>query len=68
MVLINPHVPSMRLRKFDNSYRIKLRKSGYRLGYRVFDKVLLVVVIAIGHRDKNEIYDDFALYYHEGEL
>jgi mRNA interferase RelE/StbE len=66
-VLHHPHVPSARLHGFKDSYRLKLRKSGYRLGYRVFDDYVVVVVISVGRRDKDEIYRDFAAYYHEGE-
>ncbi|MDK4591485.1 type II toxin-antitoxin system RelE/ParE family toxin [Kingella kingae] len=38
-------------------YKIKLRKIGYRLVYRVDDNVLTVTVIAIGERDKSVVYD-----------
>ena len=37
-------------------YRIKLRKSGYRLVYEVDDDVLIVLVIAVGKRDKHDVY------------
>jgi mRNA interferase RelE/StbE len=66
-ILQNPHIPANRMREYKDSYRLKLRKAGYRLGYRVFDKQVIVVVIAIARRDKDEAYEDFALYYHEGE-
>jgi mRNA interferase RelE/StbE len=65
-VLENPHIPSMRMREYPNSYRIKLRKAGVRLGYRVYDDVLIVMVIAIGQRDKEEIYEDFGKHYNQG--
>lgn len=66
-VLQNPHIPAARLVGYQNSYRIKLRRAGYRLGYRVFDESVVVLVIAVGRRDKNEVYEDFDLNYHEGE-
>jgi mRNA interferase RelE/StbE len=66
-VLQNPHVPSARMRGYRDAYRLKLRKAGYRLGYRVLDDQVVVVVIANGRRDKDDVYDDFGLYYHEGE-
>ena len=65
-VLINPHIPSMRLSGLAKSYRIKLRRAGYRLGYRVIDEQVVVYVIAVGLRDKDEIYKDFDLRYNEG--
>jgi mRNA interferase RelE/StbE len=37
-------------------YKIKLRGVGYRLAYQVRDKELVVVVIAVGKRDKNLVY------------
>jgi mRNA interferase RelE/StbE len=67
-VVLNPHNPSDQLRGFKDSYRLKLRKVGYRLGYRVHDTHVVIVVIAVGRRDKDKVYEDFALYYHEGEL
>lgn len=51
-----PHVPSVRLSGIANSYKIKLRAAGYRLIYRVDDGVLTVVVVAVGKRDRNEVY------------
>ena len=65
-VLENPQIPSARLHGYSNSYRIKLRKAGYRLGYKVFDDQVIVLVIAVGRRDKGEVYEDFALNYNEG--
>lgn len=66
-IVVNPHVRSARLHGHGNAYKVKLRKAGYRLAYRVFDDKVVVVVIAVGRRDKNEVYEDFALHYHEGE-
>lgn len=66
-VVLHPHVASARLHGYKDGYRLKLRKSGYRLGYRVFDAHVVVVVISVGKRDKDAVYDDFDQYYHEGE-
>jgi mRNA interferase RelE/StbE len=52
----NPHVPSARLRGATNRYKIKLRGVGYRLVYEVLDKEIVVLVIAIGRRERAEIY------------
>ena len=54
--LENPHVPSSRLSGDKNRYKIKLRSVGYRLVYEVIDSELVVVIIAVGKRDKSKIY------------
>src|SRR5574337_1976033 len=54
--LESPRVPSARLHILPDCYKIKLRAIGYRLVYKVDDKVVLVTVIAVGKRDKNMIY------------
>lgn len=55
--LLEPHSPSARLGGgLANCYKIKLRKLGYRLVYHVEDKKLHVVVIAVGKRNKDQIY------------
>ncbi|MFC3783829.1 mRNA interferase RelE/StbE [Sphingopyxis italica] len=54
--LHNPRVPSARLRDMADCYKIKLRKSGYRLVYRVLDERIIVQVIAIGKREHEEAY------------
>lgn len=63
----NPHVPSARVSGGANRYRLKLRKVGYRLGYQVFNKRLVVVVIGVGRRDKGEVYEDMADRWHPGD-
>jgi mRNA interferase RelE/StbE len=64
-VVENPHILSAKMHGFENSYRLKLRKVGYRLGYKVFDREVVVLVIAVGRRDKDKVYKDFALNYQE---
>ena len=54
--LQTPHVQSSLLHGFENHYKIKLRASGYRLVYEVLDKEIVVLVIAVGKRDKNLVY------------
>ncbi len=54
--LQSPHVPGSRLSGFENHYKIKLRASGYRLVYEVVDKEIVVLVIAVGQRNKNFVY------------
>ena len=38
-------------------YKIKQRSSGHRLVYRYEDEKLVVVVIAVGKRNRNIVYD-----------
>lgn len=54
--LQNPHVPGSRLSGGANRYKIKLRAAGWRLVYEVRDAEVLVVVIAVGKRDKDAVY------------
>jgi mRNA interferase RelE/StbE len=55
--LENPHVPSAALSGAPNLYKIKLRQLGYRLVYSVEDNTVTVTVIAVGKRNRNEVYD-----------
>jgi mRNA interferase RelE/StbE len=55
--LKNPHILSCQLRGFENHYKIKLRASGYRLVYEVLEQEVCVLVIAIGKRNKNDVYN-----------
>ncbi len=55
--LENPHVPSSALSGAPDIYKIKLRQLGYRLVYAVHDQTVTVTVIAVGKRDRNEVYD-----------
>ena len=53
-----PHVPSAALHGgLANCYKIKLLRQGYRLIYQVLDQRLIVLVISVGKRDKNAVYD-----------
>lgn len=54
--LANPRVPSAKLSGHPDRYKIKLRSIGYRLVYEVRDQQLLVVVIAVGKRERNAVY------------
>lgn len=54
--LQNPRVPSAKLTGHENRYKIKLRSVGYRLVYEVRDAVLLVIVVAVGKRERNAVY------------
>jgi mRNA interferase RelE/StbE len=54
--LENPKVPSARLYGAENRYKIKLRNAGYRLVYEVRERELVVLIVAIGKRERNEVY------------
>ena len=54
--LAEPRVPSARLSEFPDCYKIKLRKAGFRLVYRVEVERLVVMVIAVGKRERSEAY------------
>ncbi|TWH63834.1 mRNA interferase RelE/StbE [Azomonas agilis] len=58
--LENPHIPSARLRGYEAVYKIKLRTLGYRLAYEVIDEEIVVYILAIGKRDKDEVYKKLA--------
>jgi mRNA interferase RelE/StbE len=55
--LSNPHVPSAAVSGGTNLYKIKLRQLGYRLIYSVSDNTVTVTVLAVGKRNRNEVYD-----------
>lgn len=54
--LVHPRVPGDQLREYADCYRIKLRKAGYRLIYRVRGDEMVVAVVRIGKRDKGQVY------------
>ena len=55
--LVEPIVPSDKLSGYENVYKIKLRSSGYRLAYEVKEDKIIIVVLAIGKRENNDIYN-----------
>ena len=57
--LENPHIQADRLSGFSTAlYKIKLRSAGYRLVYEVIDDEVVVIVIAVGRRENNAVYDE----------
>ena len=54
--LLNPKIPSARLHGAKERYKIKLRNAGFRLVYEVRDRELLVLVVAVGKRERNAVY------------
>ncbi|HEY9572043.1 MAG TPA: type II toxin-antitoxin system RelE/ParE family toxin [Pusillimonas sp.] len=51
-----PRVPAAKLSGHSDRYKIKLKASGYRLVYEVRDEEVVVVVVAIGKRERNAVY------------
>ena len=58
--LNEPRVPSAKLFGHPDRYKIKLRTVGYRLVYEVQDLRLVVLVVAVGRRDRNAVYQAVA--------
>lgn len=54
--LASPRIPSAKLSGHPDRYKIKLRSIGYRLVYEVKDSQLIVLVVAVGKRDRNAVY------------
>ncbi|WP_241390798.1 MULTISPECIES: type II toxin-antitoxin system RelE family toxin [Serratia] len=52
----NPHIPSAKLRGMPGCYKIKLRASGFRLVYEVIDDCLVIAVVAVGKRERADVY------------
>ncbi len=54
--LSSPHIPNSKLSGSENMYKIKLRQSGYRLVYKVEDNIVTVTVLAVGKRERSDVY------------
>ncbi len=54
--LDHPRVEADRLHGLSDCYKIKLRSAWYRLVYQVNDDRIVVIVIAVGKRDRMEVY------------
>ena len=55
--LENPKVTKDKLRGYEDVYKIKLRDVGYRLAYQVKDSEIVVLVLVVGKRENNEVYE-----------
>ncbi len=51
-----PEVAASRLAGSKNRYKIKLRKAGFRLVYAVHKEEVVVLVVAVGKRERNAVY------------
>ena len=54
--LQKPKVASARLHGAKERYKIKLRNAGFRLVYQVRDQELIVLVVAVGRQERNDVY------------
>ena len=54
--LEGPRVEEDALSGLADCYKIKLRAAGYRLVYRVEDRTITIVVVAVGKRERNAVY------------
>lgn len=54
--LVEPRLPSAKISGYPDRYKIKLRSIGYRLVYEAQDGRLVVLVVAVGRRDKSAVY------------
>ncbi len=51
-----PEVAASRLAGSKKRYKIKLRKAGFRLVYEVYQQQVVVLVVAVGKRERNAVY------------
>jgi mRNA interferase RelE/StbE len=56
--LIEPRIPKAALALLPGCYKIKLRGLGYRLVYRVDDDQILILVLAVGKRERGAVYGE----------
>jgi len=54
--LKQPIVNSSRVSGAENCYKIKLKAVGYRLVYQVINDEVVVLVLAVGKRERNTVY------------
>ena len=55
-ILESPRISKNQLSGSTNRYKIKLRSIGYRLVYEVIDQEVVVLVVAVGRRESNQVY------------
>ena len=53
----HPRIPGDALHGMKDCYKIKLRGAGYRLVYRVEDERIVILVVAVGKRERSNVYD-----------
>jgi len=56
--LQHPRIPRAALAGMPDCYKIKLRKAGFRLVYKVEDDIVFVTVISIGKREREAVHTE----------
>lgn len=56
--LKNPKVQKDQLSGYANIYKIKLKSSGFRLAYEVKEDEIIVLVLSVGKRENNKVYNN----------
>ncbi|MFJ4192962.1 type II toxin-antitoxin system RelE/ParE family toxin [Pseudomonas sp. NPDC089534] len=56
--LERPRIPADALHGMPDCFKIKLRASGYRLVYQVIDERIVVSVVAVGKRERSDVYEN----------
>lgn len=54
--MLNPRIEANRLHSLPDCYKIKLRSSSYRLVYQVIDDEVVVFVVAVDRREREQAY------------
>ncbi len=54
--LLEPRIPTSKLRGSSHHTKSKLLAAGFRWVYDVRDRELLVLVVAVGQRERNALY------------
>lgn len=58
-IIENPHIPKNRLHgDLSTCYKIKLLKAGVRLIYQVIDDEVVILLITVGKRADQAVYDE----------
>lgn len=57
-IVHDPKIVKNKLSGYKNIYKIKLRSSGFRLAYEVKDQEIVVLVLSVGKRENNKVYDN----------
>jgi mRNA interferase RelE/StbE len=55
-ILDAPHIEANRLQALPNCYTLTLRSSGYRLVYQVIEQEVVVFVVAVDKREREQVY------------
>jgi len=56
--LEHPRIPADSLHGMPDCYKIKLKASGYRLVYQVIEERVVVSVVAVGKRERSDVYEN----------